>query len=73
MHIQMPLALESEKQAILRELFITLPFFPVEYLDALLEAVRARHEQIVRPPLRIHVEHPQDCHDRDCGRDPRIP
>ena len=60
MHSQVPLAIEPEKEAVLRELYIILPSFPLDYLDSLLEAVRARRHQLSRPALRIHVAEPEE-------------
>ena len=61
MHIQLPLAIESEKEAVLRELITLLSSFSVDFLEGLFEELNqprcALHRVVF---LRIHVAEPEE-------------
>ena len=60
MHIQLPLAIESEKEAVLRELVTLLSSFSASFLSSLFEELHLpQYEPHREFFLRIHVPEPE--------------
>lgn len=53
MHIQLPLALDSEKSLIVRDIIQLLPDFDADFLEGVLDVLSVSPFRGLRPALRI--------------------